>query len=75
MSIATDETHAVTPADLAAKLWGKADVAQVFRVSEVTVKRWVQEGRLPAPTSRIGHRLFWSADVITELATRGSQVR
>jgi len=63
MSTAT----ASTPDALAAELWGRPQVALVFRVSAETVKRWEKQGRLPAPL-RIGAKPLWPADVIRALA-------
>ena len=65
---------AETPAELAAQLWGRSDVAQVFRVTAETVKKWERDGKLPSAV-RIGHKPFWPADVIRDLALRGGQAR
>lgn len=46
------------------------DLAERFRVSEQTIRRWHREGRLPRP-QRIGQRLFWpEAEFNQWLSTR-----
>ena len=68
------DAKAETPAGLAAQLWGRSDVALIFRVTTETVKKWERDGKLPAAV-RIGHKPFWPAEVIRHLALRGGQPR
>lgn len=68
MSTATANPPASTPDGLAAELWGRPEVAVVFKVSAETIKRWEKEGRLPAPL-RVGARPLWPANVIRAIAS------
>ena len=40
-----------------------AELAQNLRTSRWTLRRWIQEGRLPKPT-KLGRRYLWAADDI-----------
>lgn len=51
------------PADLAAEMWGFAEVAEVFGVKISTVQRWARVGTLPRPR-RFGRRPYWPASQI-----------
>lgn len=43
------------------------EIADSFRVSDSTVKRWVKEGKLPPPV-QVGRKLLWRPEVIARLA-------
>lgn len=51
------------PVTTAARLWGPRHLAELFHVSEPTVKLWEQAGRIPKAV-RIGHKMFWSREAI-----------
>lgn len=37
------------------------DLCKQFRVTPMTINRWIKTGRLPAPT-RIGRNNYWASD-------------
>lgn len=64
--MAVESVSGDKPADLAAKLWGVKELAEVFSVKESTISRWRRQGKLPKPTGP-GRRPMWSASEIRKL--------
>jgi predicted DNA-binding transcriptional regulator AlpA len=43
------------------KLLGRADIREPAPVSDMTLNRWLRDGKFPAPIMMIGRQRFWSA--------------
>jgi predicted DNA-binding transcriptional regulator AlpA len=57
------ERHTLSPDRQRPVLWLK-DLAERWGVSEVTLWRWRNKGRIPQPTIQIGIRSGWAVGVI-----------
>jgi hypothetical protein len=49
---------------LPAHTWDRRRVAREFGVSQTTISRWADCGRLPHPCERRDGKLFWDSDAL-----------
>ena len=61
-----DETSTVPE-----KMFSDYDLAKLFGVTVITIRKWIEHGELPAPIV-FGSRRFWHPHVIVKILTPSS---
>lgn len=64
MSVMTDGTLP--------KLYGVAEMCEVFGICKATLFRWSRSGKLPPPV-KLGNRMYWKPEAVEELFTNAER--